>query len=114
MCGQVNPRLIGMIALLVIMAGLAVWQFSGGSARDRGPVDTAKDIDATGMVILDDGSLVPRKTCEPVDGQEYRFRAGDGREGFAQYVCLRTMKTWAYGKNGQITSPFVDAQGNPR
>ena len=63
----------------------------------------------TYLIMFEDGSKAPMNSLlksDPSDttGNTYLLQ---GRKCWKEYKCIKTGKTWAYGRNGQVTSPHI-------
>ena len=103
-------KLMIVVLVVAILAGI------GGVvyylASDTKPPVTTDPVSGgvgmpTGLVVFEDGSKAPMGAAvrpDPSDKSGYTSLL-QGRKCWQEYKSLASGKTWAYGKNGQLTSP---------
>ena len=103
----------GLVVVVVGLAAFGGYKLFSGNDNVPPVVRAGAGGVGTGRLICDDGMVVPRD--QPgvaaklvVNGKEdpYRWVVRGHGVAYEMYYDGRTGRTWAFGKNGQVTSPF--------
>lgn len=108
-------------AILVVCA-TAMLLASCGKEQGPGPDSVPESYGVpTSKVLLENGATIDLamgnydvRYKENPDGSRdpYKVVVEGVGEGWRVYQCIRTGGEWAFGRDGQVSSPWVDEQGN--
>lgn len=120
-CGSISTAL--SVILMIVMVGIMFSSLQAARKMQRAVRMPATAMTSaggvpTGMIICEDGTRVTRSITIPLTNPDsttdpYRYLVPGHGIGYQEYRCLQTGKAWAFGKDGQITSPFVPSPSTP-
>lgn len=111
-----KPMIVVLVVVILAALGLIGYKVFGGGGTPTPEYDPTGLPPSrgwpTGFAVFEDGARLPitevNAKMNP-DGtyHPYQVEAPGHGVGYQEYQCLETKKTWLYGKDGVIRSPWA-------